>query len=94
MSKPSNHPSGQPIGGQWAQQQKQGMSKQDQASNATGTHHQLSDEEQRKLEQDVAQESAQESAQPPADTRPDAGGAGNPQASRLEPEKQGGIGGP
>jgi hypothetical protein len=91
MSKPSDQPSGQPIGGQWAQQQKQGIAKQDPASNAQGTRSQLSEEEQRKLEEDVAQESAQQSDD---DTPSDAGGAGNPQASRLEPEKQGGIGGP
>jgi hypothetical protein len=90
MSKPDEHPSGQPISGQWAEQQKQGMAKQEKASNAQGTHRQLTDEEQRKLEQDVAQETTQQSA----DTPGDAGGAGNPRASRLEPEKQGGIGGP
>jgi hypothetical protein len=88
MSKPSDQPSGQPIGGQWARQQKQGMAKQettkqDQAANPQDTHRQLSDEEQRKLEQDSDDDSPR-----------NAGGAGNPQASPLEPEKQGGIGGP
>ncbi len=90
MSKPGEHPSGRPIGGQWAQQQKQGMARQEQASGTQGAHGRLTDDEQRKLEQDVAQETAQQSA----DTPSDAGGAGNPQASPLEPEKQGGIGGP
>jgi hypothetical protein len=28
MSKTDKHPSGQPVGGQWAQQQKKGMEKQ------------------------------------------------------------------
>jgi hypothetical protein len=80
MSKPSDQLSGQPIGGQWAQQQKQAMAKQETAkqapaSNPRGTHRQLSDEKQRKLEEDVAQETAQQSD----DATPrDAGGAGSP----------------
>jgi hypothetical protein len=31
MNKPNEHPSGQPVGGQWAAQQKKGMDKQQSA---------------------------------------------------------------
>ena len=51
MSKPSENPSGQPIGGQWAKQQKVGVQKQEH--DASAGHPQLSDEEQKKLEQEV-----------------------------------------
>jgi hypothetical protein len=30
MTRPDKHPSGQPVGGQWAQQQKKGMEKHQQ----------------------------------------------------------------
>ena len=56
MSKPSDSPSGQPIGGQWAKQQKQGMANQDGAATGQSTHPQLSDEQQKKLEEEVARE--------------------------------------
>jgi hypothetical protein len=36
MSKPDKHPSGQPVGGQWAQQQKKGMEKQQQGGGGAG----------------------------------------------------------
>jgi hypothetical protein len=84
MSKPSDNPSGQPIGGQWAQQQKRGLANQE--ANASGTHRQLSDVEQKQLEEELIRETE--------DASEASGGAGDPQASRLEPEKQGGIGGP
>jgi hypothetical protein len=84
MSKPSDNPSGQPIGGQWAQQQKRGLAKQE--ATAPGSHRQLSDTEQKELEEQLARDAENTSETP--------GGAGDPQASRLEPEKQGGIGGP
>jgi len=57
MSKPSENPSGQPIGGQWAKQQKQGVQKQEQGGSAAG-HPELSDEEQKKLEQEVVDEAS------------------------------------
>jgi hypothetical protein len=81
MSEPSENPSGQPIGGQWANQQKQGMQKREQAS-AAASHPQLSDEEQKKLEQEVIDSSEQDV------------GEGATETTGLAPEKQGGIAGP
>ena len=81
MSKPSENPSGQPIGGQWAKQQKQGMQKQEQAG-AAASHPQLSDEEQKKLEQEVVTSSEQDE------------GKGETESRTVTPEKQGGITGP
>jgi hypothetical protein len=81
MSKPNENPSGQPIGGQWAKEQKQGVQKQEQAGTA-GLLPQLSDEEQKKLEQEVAEEAEREGGDDAADT------------PALAPEKQGGIAGP
>jgi hypothetical protein len=68
MSKPHENPSGQPIGGQWAEQQKQGMQKQDQAG-STATHPQLSDEQQKKLEQAVV-DSVQDEGEDADETPP------------------------
>jgi hypothetical protein len=81
MSKPSENPSGQPIGGQWANQQKQGMQKQEQAG-APASHPQLSDEEQKKLEQEVVASSEQDE------------GKGTKESPALNPEKQDGTAGP
>jgi hypothetical protein len=81
MSKPSENPSGQPIGGLWAKEQKQGVQKQEQAGTA-GLLPQLSDEEQKKLEQEVVDEAEQEAGEDATDT------------PTLAPEKQGGIAGP
>jgi hypothetical protein len=81
MSKPSENPSGQPIGGQWAQQQKQGVQKQEEGGSAA-SHPQLSDEEQKKLEQEVVDASVQDEGEDDAET------------PALMPEKQGGIAGP
>ena len=69
MSKPSENPSGQPIGGQWAQQQKQGLEKQEQGS-SVASHPQLTDEDQKKLEQEVADASVQEEGEDDATTVP------------------------
>lgn len=66
MSKPSENPSGQPVGGQWAKQQKQGVQKQEQAGSA-GSHPQLSDEEQKRLEQEVVDETEQNESDAPAE---------------------------
>ena len=76
MSKPSENPSGQPIGGQWAKEQKQGVQKQEQAGSAALLP-QLSDEEQKKLEQEVVDEAKQEAGDGASDT------------PALAPEKQG-----
>ena len=81
MSKPSENPSGQPIGGQWAKQQKEGIQKQEQAGPAA-SHPQLSDEEQKKLEQEVVASSEQDE------------GKGETESRTVTPEKQGGIAGP
>ena len=70
MSKPSENPSGQPIGGQWANEQKQGVQKQEQAGSAALLP-QLSDEEQKKLEQEVVDETEQNESDAPA--QPSAG---------------------
>jgi hypothetical protein len=81
MSKPSENPSGQPIGGHWAQQQEQGLKKQEQGKSAP-SHPQLSDEEQKKLEDEVAKASIQNEGEDDAET------------TTLLPEKQVGIAGP
>jgi hypothetical protein len=96
-----------PMGGQWAKQQKRGMEKQEAAQVATERHPTLSDEEQQKLEEDVAQDTAGDDTG--EDRTPDqvigqvahadgqkrqSGGAGEPQTTLMEPEKQGGISGP
>jgi hypothetical protein len=80
MNKPSENPSGQPIGGQWVKEQKQGMQKQEQTG-ATGLLPQLSDEEQKKLEQEVADETEKEAGD-------------DADVTALAPEKGGGIAGP
>ncbi len=81
MSKPSENPSGQPIGGHWAQQQKQGLKKQEQGGSAP-SHPQLSDEEQKKLEEEVVDASVQNEGED-ADETP-----------AIDSEKQGDIAGP
>ena len=96
-----------PMGGQWAQQQKAGIKKQEEAQQSAESHRDLSDEEQRKLEQDVVRDTQEEGSGD--DRTPDKpigqvayadgqkrgdGGAEEPQTTPLEPEKQGGIGGP
>ena len=104
---PEDHQKERPMGGQWAEQQKKGMQTQQQAQHSAGTHRTLSDEEQRKLEEEVVRETEQEATsdertpgQPIGQVayaegqKPQAGGAGEPQTSKTEPEKQGGISGP
>jgi len=97
-----------PMGGQWAEQQKKGMEKQEQSALFAEKHPPLSDEEQKKLEEDVVRETAQaeegdegtpdktagQVAYADGQKKPTEGGAGKPQISPMEPEKQGGIGGP
>ena len=56
---PEDHQKERPAG-QWAEQQKQGMNKQETARASSERRPQLSEEEQRKLEQDVVRETAQE----------------------------------
>jgi hypothetical protein len=103
---PDEHQKERPMGGQWAEQQKKGMQKQ-QKQQSSESHRPLSDEEQRKLEEDVVRETEQESSgdeRTPDKTigqiayadgqKQQPGGAGEPQASKMEPEKQRGIGGP
>jgi hypothetical protein len=95
------------MGGQWAEQQKAGMKKQEQAQQSAERHHDLSVEEQRTLEEDVVRETQEGGSGD--DRTPDKpidqvayadgqkrldGGAEEPQTSPMEPENQGGIGGP
>jgi hypothetical protein len=96
-----------PMGGQWAEQQKKGMEKQEADQAAAERHPTLSDEDQQKLEEDVARDTSEE-VEAGEDRTPDqvigqvahadgkrqTGGAGEPQTSHMEPEKQGGISGP
>ena len=78
------------------------------AQQSSERHRTLSDEEQRKLEQDVVRETEEEGsgdertpdkpigqvAYADGQKKQNEGGAGKPAVSNLEPEKQGGIGGP
>ena len=105
---PADHQNERLMGGQWAEQQKKGMQKQEAAQQSSERHRRLSDEEQRKLEQDVVRETEEEGsgdertpdkpigqvAYADGQKQQNEGGAGKPAASNLEPEKQGGIGGP
>ena len=89
-----------PTGGQWAKQQKAGMKKQEEAQQSAESRHNLSDEEQRKLEEDVVRQTQDEGsgdertpdepigqvAYADGQKRPD-GGAGEPQTTPMEPEK-------
>jgi hypothetical protein len=61
-----------PSSGQWAEQQRKGMKKQE-------------------AEKQNRQQNAQN---PDSKNQQQQGGAGAPQTTKLEPEKQGGIGGP
>jgi hypothetical protein len=62
-----------PSSGQWAEQQRKGMKKQ----------------------QDAEKQNRQQSAEnPDSENQHQQGGAGAPQTTKLEPERQGGIGGP
>ena len=80
----TDKPSGQPVGGAWAQQQKEGLKKQEQAKKESTAPSADPNKSRGEL--------TEGRPEPDADQRE--GGAGKPQASSLEPEKQGGIGGP
>ena len=81
MTNPSKTPSGQPLPGQWGQQQKQGVAKQQQQSGQLPATKQQSGSH------------VDENSGKQQDGKPQ-GGTGKPQTSPLEPENQGGIGGP
>ena len=95
-----------PARGQWAEQQKKGMQNQQQTQQSPNSHPTLSDGEQRKLEEDVVRETEESEGDERTPDKPigqvayadgqkrQTGGAGEPQSSPTEPEKQGGIGGP
>jgi len=102
-----DHENPPPIGGAWADQQKQGMRQQEQSQRSAQRHPTLSEPEQRKLEEDVVRETDKEDSG--EERTPDqvigqvahadgqkrqSGGAGEPETTPMEPEKQGGIGGP
>jgi hypothetical protein len=63
MSKPGENPSGQPVGGQWAQQQKKGMEKQQQSGGRPKTRQQGG--------QDVGEGSGQQQAGQGEERKPD-----------------------
>jgi hypothetical protein len=118
----TDKPSGQPVGGAWAQQQKDGMKKQEQAkkestapsadpnkSRGELTEGRPEPEPNQSATGRQAQRRELSSAATGDERTPDKtigevkyagspdrrqGGAGEPEASSLEPEKQGGIGGP
>ena len=73
------------VGGQWAQQQKEGLKRQEKGAKEN--------EARRVVE---GGEADRQSQQQQGEKLPgkQQGGAGEPQTSKLEPEKQGGIGGP
>ena len=102
----TTNPSGAPVPGSWGQQQKQGLEKQDK--NALENQARRGSEggaETDDLEMQKDQAPIQPSATEGEDRTPDKtigqiahagkpGGAGEPETTPLEPEKQGGIGGP
>ena len=90
---PEDHGKERPSGGQWAQQQKQGMEKQSQQQG--GQHKSEGQQQQgdeRTPDQPIGQVAYADGRK--KQQKPDDGGAGQPEISKLEPEKQGGIGGP
>jgi len=86
---------GQPSQGQWAEQQKQALEKQAPNTKQQGGQHvteggkQQQQGDDRMPEKPIGQIAYADGQKPKTD-----GGAGKPQTSPLEPEKQGGIGGP
>ena len=85
--------------GQWAEQQKKGMDKQkqQQGQNQQGgqseepiVHSPGAPGDDRTPDQTIGQVAYAKGSRP----RDGGGGAGEPETSPLEPEKQGGIGGP
>lgn len=95
---PSKAPSGAALPGAWGQQQKAGLEMQDRHAkeNAQGNRQpdqrQQSQGDDRTPDQQIGQVAYANNAANAENKQQ--GGAGEPQTTPLEPEKQGGIGGP
>ena len=97
-NNPSGAPGGASLPGAWGQQQKAGVEKQHQHAreNAQGNRQsgqkQESQGDDRTPDKQIGQVAYADKAARP--NKKQQGGAGEPQTTPLEPEKQGGIGGP
>lgn len=81
-------------GGQWAEQQKKGLKKQAEAEKHNQQKAQNDPNRQQQGDERTPDQPIGQVAYADGQKQQLSGGAGEPETSRLEPEKQGGIGGP
>lgn len=93
----SGAPGGSALPGAWGQQQKAGLEKQARQAKENAQGNRQADQQQsqgddRTPDKQIGQVAYAGDTANPGNKQQ--GGAGEPQATPLEPEKQGGIGGP
>lgn len=88
------NPAGAPVPGSWAQQQKNGLERQRQHATENETGSGAGGDERGRSQSQGEDRTPDRRIGQIAHADHQTGGAGEPQTTALEPEKQGGIGGP